>query len=66
MQPEQMVDLVHYIRLLSSEEQREAAVLKRTKFICEARSEASCLRAKCRVVIHQSIISEPLPAVVEN
>jgi mono/diheme cytochrome c family protein len=32
MQPEQMVDLVHYIRSLSSEEQREAVVLKRTKF----------------------------------
>lgn len=35
MQPEQMVDLVHYIRSLSSEEQREAAVLKRTKFIAK-------------------------------
>ena len=31
MQPEQMVDLVHYIRSLSSEEQREAAVLRRSK-----------------------------------
>jgi mono/diheme cytochrome c family protein len=32
MQPQQMVDLVHYIRSLSSEQQREAAVLKRSKF----------------------------------
>jgi DMSO reductase family type II enzyme heme b subunit len=33
MTPEQMVDLVHYIRSLSSEEQRQTAVLKREKII---------------------------------
>jgi DMSO reductase family type II enzyme heme b subunit len=35
MTPEQMVDLVHYIRSLSSEEQRQAAVLKREKIIAK-------------------------------
>ncbi len=33
MTPEQMVDLVHYIRSLSTEEQRQAAVLKREKIV---------------------------------
>jgi DMSO reductase family type II enzyme heme b subunit len=35
MTPEQMVDLVHYIRSLSSEEQRQAAVLKRQKIVVQ-------------------------------
>lgn len=33
MTPEQMVDLVHYIRSLSTEEQRQAATLKREKLV---------------------------------
>ncbi|MCC7476128.1 MAG: c-type cytochrome [Pirellulales bacterium] len=35
MTPEQMVDLVHYIRSLSTEEQRQAAVLKREKIVAQ-------------------------------
>lgn len=35
MTPEQMVDLVHYIRSLSTEEQRQAAVLKREKVVAQ-------------------------------
>jgi mono/diheme cytochrome c family protein len=35
MTPEQMVELVHYIRSLSSEEQRQAAVLKREKIVAK-------------------------------
>lgn len=35
MTPDQMVDLVHYIRSLSTEEQREAAVLKREKIVAQ-------------------------------
>jgi DMSO reductase family type II enzyme heme b subunit len=35
MTPEQMVDLVHYIRSLSSEEQRQAAVLKRDRIVAK-------------------------------
>lgn len=35
MSPEQMMDLVHFIRSLSSEVQREAAVMKRLKFVAK-------------------------------
>jgi DMSO reductase family type II enzyme heme b subunit len=35
MTPEQMVDLVHYIRSLSSDEQRQAAVLSRQKIVAK-------------------------------
>jgi mono/diheme cytochrome c family protein len=35
MTPAQMVDLVHYIRSLSSEQQRQAAVLKREKIVAK-------------------------------
>lgn len=35
MTPEQMVDLVHYIRSQSTEEQRQAAVLKREKIVAQ-------------------------------
>jgi DMSO reductase family type II enzyme heme b subunit len=35
MTPEQMVDLVHYIRSLSTDEQRQAAVAKREKIIAK-------------------------------
>lgn len=38
MTPEQMVDLVHYIRSLSTEEQRQAAVLKREKIVAQRAS----------------------------
>jgi mono/diheme cytochrome c family protein len=40
MSPEQMVDLVHYIRSLSTEEQRQQAVLSRQKVIAKAVAEA--------------------------
>jgi DMSO reductase family type II enzyme heme b subunit len=36
MTPQQMVDLVHYIRSMSTEEQRQAAVLKREKIVAKA------------------------------
>jgi hypothetical protein len=36
MTPEQMVDLVHYIRSLSTEEQRQAAILKRETIVAKA------------------------------
>jgi DMSO reductase family type II enzyme heme b subunit len=35
MTPEQMIDLVHYIRSLSTEEQRQAAVAKRQKLVAK-------------------------------
>jgi hypothetical protein len=35
MTPDQMVDLVHYVRSLSSEEQRQAAVLKRERIVAK-------------------------------
>ncbi|HJQ81718.1 MAG TPA: ethylbenzene dehydrogenase-related protein [Lacipirellulaceae bacterium] len=35
MTPEQMIALVHYIRSLSTEEQREAAIAKRTKIVAK-------------------------------
>lgn len=35
MAPEQMIDLVHYIRSMSTEEQRQAAILKRNKIVAK-------------------------------